>query len=396
MAAVSAAALNMFLPSLPKMADDFGVSYGIIQFAIAGYLFLTAFAQLIIGPLSDRYGRRPVALWTFGIFALASVGTALATSVIWFFIFRFLQATAVAGFVLSRAIIRDVHGPKNSASVIGYVTMGMALIPMVAPIFGGFLDDTLGWRATFWALALFGAGLTFLVFIDSGETNTLKNASFMEQFKGYPELFRSKRFWGYAMTGAFSVGAFFAYLTGAPLIGTKVFGMTPSQLGLAMGIPPTGYLIGNGLSGLLASRVGLNRMIMAGTIVQMAFLGCALIIALIGVSSPWVFFAFLAGIGLGNGLILPSATTGVLNVRPHLAGSASGLSGAVATLAGAVFSAFVAGILEVNLNAVVFAACIFGSAVLGFTGAVITAYWCRKADAEELRRATAETSANPG
>ena len=143
MAAVSAATLNIFLPSLPNMAEAFDVSYAVMQLAVSGYLLLTAVFQLIIGPLSDRYGRRPISIVSFSIFALACLGAALSTSIEAFFVFRFLQAAAVTGFVLSRAMIRDVYGPNDAASMIGYVTMGMALIPMLAPVFGGFWTQPL-------------------------------------------------------------------------------------------------------------------------------------------------------------------------------------------------------------------------------------------------------------
>ncbi|MEO0343178.1 MAG: multidrug effflux MFS transporter [Pseudomonadota bacterium] len=393
MAAVSAASLNVFLPSLPKMAVAFETSYAVIQLAVAGYLFLTGFVQLLIGPLSDRYGRRPVALVTFGTFALASIGAALSQTLELFFVFRALQAAAVAGFVLSRAMIRDVYGPDDAASMIGYVTMCMALIPMLAPVFGGFLDDALGWRANFWALAAFGMVLTAMIYFDAGETNTVQNASFTDQFRAYPELFASKRFWGYAFTGAFSVGAFFAYLGGGPFIGAEIYGLTPAQVGLCLGIPPTGYLIGNGISGLYASRVGIMRMILIGTFTQAVLVFGAVSVSLSGIQSPWAFFAFLAGIGLGNGMILPSATAGVLNVRPRLAGSAAGLSGALATFAGAIFSGWVASLLGPESTAFTLAICIFCSALLGFFAALLTAYWeARTPDQNETSAAPSAKS----
>jgi len=392
MAAVSAATLNIFLPSLPSMAEAFDVSYAVMQLAVSGYLLLTAVFQLIIGPLSDRYGRRPISIVSFSIFALACLGAALSTSIEAFFVFRFLQAAAVTGFVLSRAMIRDVYGPNDAASMIGYVTMGMALIPMLAPVFGGFLDAAFGWRANFWALTIFGVLLTAMIVFDAGETNTQQNASFLDQFRAYPELIRSKRFWGYAFTAAFSVGAFFAYLGGAPFIGAEYYGLTAAQVGICLGIPPTGYLIGNGISGLYASRIGIMRMVLIGTIAQATFLCGAVIVSLSNIENPWIFFAFLAGIGLGNGMILPSATAGVLNVRPKLAGSAAGLSGAMATFAGAVFSGWVASLLGPGSTNFTLAICIFCSAFLGVVAAVITSYWERNAAPDP----SAEPSANSG
>ncbi|MEM0977471.1 MAG: multidrug effflux MFS transporter [Pseudomonadota bacterium] len=381
MAAVSAASLNMFLPSLPSMASHFDVSYSVIQISVSGYLFLTGFVQLLIGPFSDRYGRRPVALASFATFALASIGAALSDDIYLFFLFRFLQTGAVSGFVISRAMIRDVYGPNEAASVIGYVTMGMALIPMLAPVFGGFLDAAFGWRSTFWSLALFGIVLTSFLFFDAGETNKVQNASFADQFRSYPELIRAKRFWGYSLSAAFSIGAFFAYLAGAPFVGAEIYGLSSAEVGICLGIPPTGYLIGNGLSGLFSTRMGILRMIVIGTAVQAACLLAAVIVSLSGIENPWAFFICLAGIGLGNGLILPSATAGVLNVRPKLAGSAAGLSGAMTTFSGAAFSGYVASLLGPDSTAFTLAICIFTSAFLGFCAALLTGYWEARAQA---------------
>ena len=117
--------------------------------AISAYLGLTAVLQLVIGPLSDRFGRRPVMLGCFAIFLAATVGCILAPSIEVFLGFRLLQATIASGIVLSRAIVRDMVPPDQAASLIGYVTMGMSLMPMVGPMIGGFLDESFGWQSVF-------------------------------------------------------------------------------------------------------------------------------------------------------------------------------------------------------------------------------------------------------
>ena len=127
------------------------------------------------------------------------------------------------------------HHVRHLASMIGYVTMGVAVVPMVGPVIGGVLGEAFGWQATFWLLFGLGAAIFWLSWRDLGETSVSRGLSLGQQFSEYPELFRSPRFWGYALSCAFSSGAFFAYLGGAPFVGSEVFGLTPAVLGFFFG-----------------------------------------------------------------------------------------------------------------------------------------------------------------
>ena len=253
---VSALNMNMVLPSLPSIAAHYGASYGVVALTISAYLGLTALLQLLLGPLSDRFGRRPVILGGFGVFLAATLGCMLAPSIEVFLAFRMLQATVASGIALSRAIVRDMVPPDQAASLIGYVTMGMSLMPMVGPMLGGFLDETLGWQSVFGFTFVVGAAVLALIWADLGETNRAPSASFAAQFRAYPELFRSRRFWGYALTAALASGAFFAFLGGGPWVATEVLGMSPSELGLYFGFIAVGYMFGNFLSGRYAGAGG--------------------------------------------------------------------------------------------------------------------------------------------
>ena len=150
---VAALSMNVFLPSLPGMARHFDVDYAVIQLSVTAYLAASAVVQLAIGPLSDRYGRRPVMLGSLGLFVAATAGTLLVTSAAWFLVFRMAQAVISAGMVLPRAVIRDIAPADRAAGLIGYVTMGMSVVPMAAPILGGALDEAFGWQANFVLLA---------------------------------------------------------------------------------------------------------------------------------------------------------------------------------------------------------------------------------------------------
>jgi len=343
-AGLSALAMNVFLPSLPSMTVYFHTDYRVMQLSVALYLAMNAGLQLLIGPISDRFGRRPVILWSALLFIAATLGCILAPTAEIFLAFRMGQAVIVTGMVLSRAIVRDMVPGAEAASMIGYVTMGMAVVPMVGPAIGGVLDEAFGWQANFVLLFVGGALVWALAWADQGETATRRAASFRAQLLQYPALLTSGRFWGYALTAAFSSGAFFAYLGGAPFVGTQVYGLTPAALGVYFGAPAVGYALGNYLSGRFSVRFGLDRMVFWGAALCAAGLGLSLWLSLAGQGSALRFFGFMTFVGLGNGLVLPNATAGLLSVRPHLAGSASGLGGAIMIGGGAALSAL-AGVL---------------------------------------------------
>jgi DHA1 family bicyclomycin/chloramphenicol resistance-like MFS transporter len=345
LAGISAAAMNMFLPSLPALAEHFDTEYGVVQQAVTLYLAINALLQLVIGPLSDRFGRRPVLLGSLALFILFSLAIPFAPTAEAFLALRMGQAVVVAAMVLSRAIVRDVVPQDEAASMIGYVTMGMALVPMVAPMLGGALDQSFGWQGNFYAMAVMGLGVFALTWADLGETATPSRSNLKDQFRDAPELFRSPRFWGYNLTAMFASGAYFAFLGGAPFVGGELFGLSPFMLGLLLGAPAIGYIAGNGLSGMLSVRYGINAMIMTGTIITAGGLAAALILSYAGWHSAEVFFGFVTFVGLGNGMVLPNAMAGMLSVRPKLAGTASGLGGAMMIGGGAGLSALAAMIL---------------------------------------------------
>ena len=336
---LGALSMNLFLPSLPNMSVYFDTDYRVMQLSVAGYLGMNAVLQLIVGPISDRYGRRPVLLWGLGIFILATIGCVFATTVEIFLVFRMIQATVVVGMVLGRAVVRDMVPQEEAASMIGYVTMGMAIVPMIGPVFGGIMDETLGWQSTFWLLAILGIMVWALIWRDLGETAARKATSFRAQFAEYPELLASRRFWGYCLAAAFASGAFFAYLGGAPYVGSEVFGLSPAMVGFFFGAPAVGYFFGNFVSGRYSVRVGINAMILWGAIISATGVFLSLLFFLGGVQTAPIFFGFMTFVGLGNGMVLPNATSGMLSVRPHLAGTASGLGGAFMIGGGAALSA---------------------------------------------------------
>jgi DHA1 family bicyclomycin/chloramphenicol resistance-like MFS transporter len=345
LAGMSAIVMNMFLPSLPNMTEYYQTEYRLMQLSVALYLGVSAGLQIIIGPLSDKYGRRPIVLAGLGFFLIATLGCIFAPTAEIFLFFRMCQAMVAVAMVLSRAVVRDLYDQDKSASMIGYVTMSMAIVPMVSPMLGGVLDQLFGWKANFWALFILGALTLWLAWADQGETAVKSGKTLTQQFGEYPQLLTSPRFWGYSLCAAFCSGAFFAYLGGGPFVGSVVFGMSPFWVGIFFGAPAVGYFFGNWITGRVAQRFGVNRLVLIGSMINFGGILLSLSIFLAGFGTPASFFGLMTLVGLGNGLVIPNATAGMLSVRPHLAGSASGLGGAIMIGGGAALSALAGAML---------------------------------------------------
>ena len=367
---ISVFAMNAFIASLPTMAGDLAVSYGFMQFALSGYLGMTALMQLLIGPLSDRYGRRPVILGGLAIFVLASLGCLWAEDGATFMAFRMLQAAVASGMVLARTIVRDLLPPNEAASQIGYMTAAMALVPMFGPMYGGAMEEALGWRGTFWTYVVVGLFILVLVWTDLGETNKNRSGSLTAQFRAYPDLFRARRFWGYAATAAFASGAFFALLGGGPYVARTIFGESPAATGLYLGFVAVGYMTGNLVTGRVAARIGIDRLMFIGCLVSATGIGIGLLVNLFVVQHPLAVFGFCVFVGFGNGLTMPASTTGLLSVRPSLAGSASGLGGALMIGGGAGLSALAGALLTPESGAAPLLALMTASAGLSVLSAL--------------------------
>lgn len=334
--ALSVLSLNMFLPSLPAMAGAFRVDYALMSLAVGGYLAVTAAVLLVLGPVSDRVGRRPVLLAALAVFTLASLACAVTDRFPVFLAARLAQGVIIAGWALSLAAIRDTAPPQEAASRIGFLGMAMAVAPMIGPVIGGALAAALGWRACFVAYAVLGAGSFALCWVDLGETNVRRPGTVADQVRAYPALLRARRFWGYALCMAFSTGSFYAFLAGAPLAAVAELGLAPEVLGLAMGSITAGFTLGSFLSGRTAHRFPLTTMMIAGRTVAGTGLVAGLALAVAGVVHPATLFGAVILVGVGNGLTTPSSNAGALSVEPRLAGSAAGLAGALTVAGGAV------------------------------------------------------------
>lgn len=330
--------LNILLPSLPTIGRDLHASYALVGLSLAGYAVGAASLEMVMGRLSDRFGRRAITLLCLTAFTAGSVGCALARTVWVFLTFRMIQAAITSVYPVSMAIIRDTASKKETASRIGYAATASAFAPMIGPALGGMLDGLCGWRWIFWALGLFGIALFTWCLVDLGETNTKHLSTMGKQAGAYRTLFCTRRFWAYALCMSFSTGTFYAFLAGAPLAAKVVFKVPTPLLGLYMGSITAGFMLGSFLSGRYARLYPLTTTMIAGRVVACAGPAIGLLLFLVRTRHPIALFGPCVLVGVGNGITNPCANAGALSVRPDLAGTASGLVGAMTIAGGAAFS----------------------------------------------------------
>lgn len=339
-------ALNLLAPATPALTRLFSTSYATIQLTLTLFLVAVAVAQVVVGPLSDRYGRRPCVIGGTALFGAGSVMGALAPSVEVLLLARALEgAGSGTTFALSRAIIRDTADRDESAGLIASVTMVMVVAPMFAPWLGGQIVTALGWRAVFWFLTAAGALVLLATVLRLPETaaETGRRSSILGLFAAFPTLARDRDFVLNVVAVTTTSAAFFSFLAAAPFIVVEVMGRSPDVYGNFFILTAGGYMLGNFTMSRLVRRLGAPRMIRAGLAISLVGLAIAA-----GFSfSPWwhpasLFLPLMLN-GFGNGMTLPGATAEALSARPDLAGSAAGLMGAVQLGASAAVAVLVSG-----------------------------------------------------
>ena len=357
--------MNIFLPVLPLIGEDLNVSDAVAQYVLTVFLGAIAIAQLAIGPMADRFGRRPVLLVTLSLFLVGTIVCTFAPTIEWLLFGRVLQASSAASIALSRAIVRDLYDREKAASMIGYVTMAMAIIPMLSPSIGGYIGGAFGWRATFGFLIFSGIIVLAVVFLDLGETHTPKRNSIRAQAADYWTLLKEPTVWGYLGTAALASGAYFSFLAGAPLVGLKIVNITPEALGIYFGTVALGYIFGNFLSGRYSERIGIEQMMLYGGITASLAIVVSLWLMLTFEPKAYYLFGPMTLVGMGNGMVLPNANAGAVSVRPDLAGSASGLGGFLQIGGGALLAIAAGNLISVENNAIPLYLIMLLSSVLG-------------------------------
>ena len=342
----------IIVPSLTDLQEQFKTDYKTIQYAISGYLLGVAFVNFIAGPLSDRFGRRPIMLVFFSIFFASSLGCYVSSDLNSFLFFRLCQSSSAAGLVLSRAIIGDFSSKDETVKMLGLLSIAMGIAPSLAPLAGGIINDYFGSKGIFLFLTFLSLLLLALIMIDLKETHFRKSKDIFSQIKTYPSLITSLNFWLPTSTFALSFSIFGIFFIGGPYVAVKVFNLSPTIMGICLSFPALGYVLGNILVSKIANTVSTKNLMVLGSVIL--FLGpCISLLISNFYFHPLSFFIPILIMTFGSGIIWPASNAEIVKAIPHLAGSASGLGSAIMTLMSS-FAAFLTGIYIEYLNPIDF------------------------------------------
>lgn len=356
---------DLYLPSLPGIARHFGTDAAAVQATLSMFLLGFAGGQIIYGPLSDRYGRRPVLVSGVAVYLAATMACAIAESIEALIGARFFQALgACSGVVLVRAIVRDIYAPERAGSVLAYMGSAMAVAPMIGPVIGGQLEINFGWRANFVFLLAFSAAILLAVVGVLDETNKRLDPTALaprRMLANFREMLSSRRYLGCMAAASFCYSGLFAFISASSFVLIDVVGLMPDAFGLSFAIMVVGYMLGAISAGRLIQRMGLDRTMLTGGILAgaggpaMALLAIHAMedITATAVVVPMMFYA------AGVGLVMPSTTAAAIGPYPEKAGAASSLLGFIQMCVAAAVGATVAHILDGTARpmAIAIAAC---------------------------------------
>jgi len=321
-------ASTIYVPSIPAIAGAFETSIARVQLTFVGYLLAFAASMLVLGPLSDRYGRRRTILCGLALSAISSVACAISPSIDFLIAARVVQGIgACAGLVVGRAITREVWGREAAARVIAGRAIAATLMQAFAPILGGYLQGWFGWRCNFVVIGVIACVAMALVtrYVPEGRAATAAPSRTGGMLASYRTLIGTRRFLSYAFTAAGSHAGFHIFAAGAPAVLIVGFGIPPEDYGFYASLPPMGFLVGSFLSNRLTRRLGIDGLITIGCTVLIPAASIMVTLALLGVASPYAVIGPMILICCGSGLITPNATAGSLVVNAGMVGTASGL-----------------------------------------------------------------------
>ena len=330
-------AVTLVAPAIPAMAIDLNADSNIAQLVLTTLLLSIAVGQLVAGPLSDRFGRKPLFLGGAVAYCVAGFGAVLSDTIEGIIFFRVIQGLgAAAAVAMSRSIVVDFYGRDRAAGVMSTIIAMMAIIPVFGTSLGGILTDLVGWHGSFLMLALTGLILTIFVGTQIQETHKPEHVfTFKDALMGYRELLGTKQFLASALTTAFQTAVFFAMM-GFIAYSFERMSISPKEFGVWMATTSVGYVIGNLANKRLLKRYPIEIITLVGAI---ASLTCLLLMEIwhnAAPNSPTGLAIPMLLVGLSNGVIIANSIIMASSAIPRLRGSATGLVGAMQMGAGGI------------------------------------------------------------
>jgi DHA1 family bicyclomycin/chloramphenicol resistance-like MFS transporter len=345
LSAIGPFAIDMYLPALPSIGQTLGASTGAVQASLMAFFISLGIGQLIYGPVSDMFGRKPPLYFGLVLFGLSSIGCALAPTVQTLIALRFLQGLgASAGMVVPRAVVRDLHTGHDAARLMSLLMLVFSVSPILAPLTGSLLIEWAGWRSVFWAVTIASAMALVLLFTSMSETRSAAEQAQSDvrgALRAYWLLLRDKHFLGLVFIGAFGIASFFAYLANSSFVLIDHYGLTPRQFSMAFSANAAAFIGVSQFTGRLGARFGLVPMVKFAVTGYAAVLTGLMVMNLLGNDTLEVMFALLF-IGYGFlGLVVPTAAVLALEEHGSIAGTASALMGTLQFVIGAAVMAVV-------------------------------------------------------
>jgi DHA1 family bicyclomycin/chloramphenicol resistance-like MFS transporter len=340
--------MSIYTPVMPSVGADLGAGSDTVKLTLTTYMLGFAIGQLFYGPLSDRYGRRPVLLVGVSFFIVTTLACSLAPSIGSLIGLRVLQGLgAASGAVLSRALTRDAYSAHEMPVVMSWISLGMNISPSIGPTLGGFLGEWLSWRATFWFVGGFGLVLLLVSSLGLMETNRHRSAhvDLGSLLRGSGEMLSDRHFLGYVLTLGFAMAINFGMLAGAPFILQDRLGFSPQEFGLISLLSIGGFTTGTFTNNRLVGRVAPTAIMSVAGWFHVFALVVMGTLSLSGVVAWWAIIGPHMVLSFGSGMIMPNSNAGALGLFPRLAGTAAswvGLAqmgmGALGTIAVAVLT----------------------------------------------------------
>ncbi len=328
MTACGTLGMHIIIPALPATARALHMSVGMAQLTITLYLIGLAIGQLVYGPLSDQFGRRPVLLAGLSLFTAASIVTALAPNAATLIGARILQsAGGCAGLVLGRAAVRDSASAEQAAGKLALLTLVMAMVPAIAPAIGGYLTAYIDWRASYVLLAMFGAATLVLCALLMPETLAKPTGARRSIVTAYLRLLTSRRFVGYAIGGACSTTAFYAFMSASPFIFENQLHQPAQRVGLYYLTLMLGVAGGSFAANRMAGRLKVQAALRFANAIGICGAGLLATADAAGLLSVPTVVIPVCLFMVGAGMASPFALAGSVSVNPQAIGAASGLYG---------------------------------------------------------------------